>query len=67
MFAEENEEMQDPHKDMKIKMLDDLIEKIMSMEDGSEEKPETPMQEKCEGVEGEESEMKDKLAALKGI
>lgn len=68
MFTEEFEgEAQDPQKDMKIKLLDDLIEKIMSMDDGAEEKEESPLEEKAEGVMGEEQEMKDKLAALKGI
>ncbi len=68
MFTEELEgETQDPQKDMKIKLLDDLIEKIMSMDDAAEEKAESPDEEKAEGGMGEDQEMKDKLAALKGI
>ena len=68
MFTEEFEtEAQDPQKDMKIKLLDDLIEKIMSMDDGAEEKAELPIEENAEGAMGEDQEDKDKLAQLKGI
>lgn len=68
MFTEElDEESQDPQKDMKIKMLDDLIEKIMMMDDAKEEKAESPLAEKTEGMSGEDQEMKDKLAQMKGI
>ena len=65
MFEEMNE--QDPNKDMKIKLLDGLIEKIMAMDDSSEENSESPLKEKSEGALGEDQEMKDKLASLKGI
>lgn len=68
MFTEEFEgESQDPQKDMKIKLLDDLIEKIMSMDDSAEESAESPLEEKAEGMPGEDQEMKDKLAQMKGI
>lgn len=69
MFNHEEMDEQDPQKDMKIKLLDDLIEKIMSMDEGSpsEEKAESPLEEKAEGLSGEDQEMKEKLASLKGI
>lgn len=66
MFTEElNEESQDPQKDMKIKMLDDLIEKIMMMDDAKEEKAEVDSSN--EMSQEDDSEMKDKLAKMKGI
>lgn len=67
MFNHEEMDEQDPQKEMKIKLLDDLIEKIMGMDDGAEEKAETSMEEKAEGGPGEDQEMKEKLASLKGI
>ena len=71
---------QDPNSKMKIKLLDELIEKIMSMDDGSKEESETPQMESSESpalelkekLGGEEmpttsdSLMKDKLASLRG-
>jgi ribosomal protein S7 len=54
-------ESEDPQKDMKIKMLDDLIEKIMMMDDSKEEKAENPIEDSSEGMAGEKKELLDKL------
>lgn len=75
MFAEEMGQ-EDPHKDMKIKLLDDLIEKIMSMGDepAESEKPgleisveKGPIDSSTEMSQEDDKGMKDKLASLKGI
>jgi hypothetical protein len=65
MFEEMDE--QDPNKDMKIKLLDGLIEKIMAMDDGSEEKAEPQIDSSTEMSQEDDQKMKDKLAAMKGI
>lgn len=54
-------ESEDPQKDMKIKMLDDLVEKIMMMDDSKEEKAENPIDDGLEGMAGEKKELLDKL------